>query len=86
MARNNFCIGIEENAKRQEEKDKEMIRQKEETERRRAELAEKQRLEAERKERDRKEKEDAFKATISNNFENQETRIRDAGGNKEKGI
>lgn len=73
---------IAENAKRQEEKNKEMIRQKEEAERRRAELAEKQRLEAERKERDRKEKEDAFKAAVSNNFENQETQIRDADGNR----
>ena len=73
---------IAENAKRQEEKNKEMIRQKEEAERRRAELAEKQRLEAERKERERKEKEDAFKAAVSNNFENQETQIRDADGNR----
>lgn len=73
---------IEENAKRQEEKNKEMIRQKEEAERRRAELAEKQRLEAERKERERKEKEDAFKAAVANNFENQETQIRDADGNR----
>lgn len=59
-----------------------MLRQNEEAERRRAELAEKQRLEAERKERDRKEKEDAFKAAVSNNFENQETQIRDADGNR----
>lgn len=73
---------IEENAKRQEEKNREMLRQKNEAERCRVEFAEKQRLEAEQKARERKEKEDTFKEAVANNFDNQETQIRDVDGNR----
>ena len=56
--------------------------QKEEAEKRRAEMIEKQRLEAEQKTRERQERENAFKDAFANNFENQETQIRDADGNR----
>ncbi len=72
----------EEKERREIERNEEIERQKEEAERQREELAEKKRLETERIERERKEKEDAFKKELANNFENQDSIIRDPDGNR----
>ncbi len=72
----------EELKRQQEERDNQLQRQKEEAEKRRTEQAEKRRLEQEKNELERKTREEAFKAAVSNNFENQEQQIRDADGNR----